>query len=105
MEQITRLTVGQQLRKLVRRSKMIVEVKNVSIANVWEESFKDRETGEDVKFFRALLSKAGEAPSQVAVSREDFDTLAQSVGAVGTAVLEIDAQPGRRVRVYLKGVK
>lgn len=81
---------------------MIVEVKNAVLANVWEESFKDRETGEDVKFYRALLTLAGEPPAQVAVSKDDYEELAQRIGSVGVAVIEIDAQPGRRVRVSLR---
>lgn len=81
---------------------MIVEVKDTVLANVWEESFKDRETNEEVKFYRALLTSAGEPPAQVAVHRDDYEGLAAQIGTVGTAVLEIDAQPGRRVRVSLR---
>ena len=81
---------------------MIVEVKDTVLTNVWEESFKDRETGEDVKFYRALLSRTGEPPSQVAVHRDDFEALVGQIGTLGTATLEIDAQPGRRVRVALR---
>lgn len=84
---------------------MIVEIQNVSLTNVWEESFKDRETGEDVKYFRALVSSAGEPPMQLAVAAQDYDELSASIGSVGTAVVEIDAQPGRRVRVRLRGME
>lgn len=84
---------------------MIVEVKSVSVTNVWEESFTDRETGEPVAYYRALLSKVGEPPTQLAVARDDYEQLVPLVGTEGTAVLEIMAQPGRRVRVYFKGLK
>lgn len=81
---------------------MIVEVKNTVLANVWEESFNDKETGQPVQFYRALLTSAGEPPAQVAVHKDDYEGLAAQIGTVGTAVLEIDAQPGRRVRVSLR---
>lgn len=84
---------------------MIVEIGNVSLTNVWDESFKDRETGEDVKYFRALVSSAGEPPMQLGVAEKDYETLTGSIGVVGTAVVEIDAQPGRRVRVRLRGME
>lgn len=84
---------------------MVVVVENVSLTNVWEESFNDRETGQPVKFYRALLSKAGEPPTQLGVSEEDFETLSSEVGTVGDATLMIDAQPGRRVRVRLLAIE
>ena len=83
---------------------MYVTVEEVTILNVWEESFKDRETGEEVKYYRALLSKPGEAPAQLAVAESDFETLKDYIGVTGNMTLEIDAQPGRRVRVRLRGV-
>ena len=84
---------------------MIVEVNGVTLTNVWEESFNDRETGQPVAFYRALLSSAGEPPMQLGVRKDDFEGLADSIGEVGTASIEIDAQPGRRVRVYLVGIE
>lgn len=84
---------------------MIVEVDGISVANVWAESFKDRNTGEEVEYYRAMLNKVGEPPTQLAVARDDYEEMAQLIGYTGVAVIEIDAQPGRRVRVYLKGVR
>ena len=83
---------------------MIVEVGNVVLTNVWEETFNDRETGQPVNFYRALLSTVGEPPTQLAVAKEDYETLAAQVGEEGTAAIRIDAQPGRRVRVSLVGI-
>lgn len=84
---------------------MFVTVEDVTVTNVWEESFKDRETGEDVKYFRALLSKPGEPPAQLAVTQDDFERLSDCIGVTGSAVVEVDAQPGRRVRVRLRGIE
>lgn len=97
--------VQDRLDGLVRRTRMIVEIENVSLTNVWEESFKDRETGEDVKYFRALISSSGEPPMQLGVAVDDFELLRSLIGSVGTAFVEIDAQPGRRVRVRLRGME
>lgn len=83
---------------------MIVEIDDVCLANVWEESFNDRETGQPVNFYRALVTSTGEPPAQFAVSKDNFETLAGQVGTVGTATVSIDAQPGRRVRVSLVGI-
>lgn len=83
---------------------MVVEVDNVCLTNVWEESFNDRETGQPVNFYRALLSLAGEPPTLLAVAKEDYESLAGQIGEVGTAAIKIDAQPGRRVRVSLLGI-
>ena len=80
---------------------MIVEIEDVCLANVWEESFNDKETGQPVNFYRALVTSTGEPPAQFAVSKDNFETLAGQVGTVGTATISIDAQPGRRVRVSL----
>lgn len=84
---------------------MVVEVENCALLNVWEESFKDRETGEDVQFFRALVSAVGEAPMQLGIAKDDFEHVKTQVGTVGAALVDIDAQPGRRVRVRLVGMK
>lgn len=83
---------------------MVVEIDDVCLANVWEESFNDRETGQPVKYYRALVTSTGEPPVQFAVSKDDFETLSGQVGTVGTATVNIDAQPGRRVRVSLVGI-
>lgn len=84
---------------------MLVEVQNVNLTNAWEEQFTDRQTGEVVKFHRALLSSVGEPPCQLSVSRDDFEGVQACIGAMGTATLDIDARPGSRVRVYLKGIE
>ena len=84
---------------------MLVEVENVTLMNVWQESFKDRETGEEIQFCRGLLSCAGEAPTQLVVSKDDFEDLTDKIGVLGTAVIDIDAQPGRKVRVRLRGME
>lgn len=84
---------------------MFVTVDDVTITNVWEASFKDRETHEDVKYYRALLTKTGEPPAQLAVTADDFETLRDCIGVTGRMAVEIDAQPGRRVRVRLRGVE
>lgn len=84
---------------------MVVKVENCALLNVWEESFKDRETGEDVQFFRALVSAVGEAPMQFGVSKDDYESVKAMVGGVGSALVDIDAQPGRRVRVRLVGME
>ena len=105
MKGYKRLGMQDRLGWLVKGVKMLVEVENVSLTNVWEESFKDRETGEDVKFYRALITSAGEPPTQLAVAAQDYEGLAACIGVVGTATVEIDAQPGRRVRVRLRGME
>lgn len=84
---------------------MLVYVDDVALTNVWEESFKDRETGEDVVFYRALLTVAGQPPVQLGVRGEDYEQLAQHVGELGRVCLEIMAQPGRRLRVLVRGVQ
>lgn len=84
---------------------MLVDVENVNLTNVWEEQFTNRETGEVVKFHRALISSVGEPPSQLAVNRDDYEELQTQIGTVGTATIEIDARPGSRVRVYLRGIE
>lgn len=82
---------------------MILEIANTSITNVWAEKFKGRE-GEDVEFYRALLNVPGEAPVQIGVAKDDFNELSARIGANGTALIELDARPGNRVRVYLKDI-
>lgn len=72
---------------------MLVEIKDVLLSNVWQESFKDRQTGEDVEFCRAMLQATGEPPMQLGVAKEDFEGLKANIGAVGVATVEIDAQP------------
>ncbi len=102
MQVMTREKVSRTLRRLVRRTRMIVEIKNACLVNVWEESFKDKQTGETVKFYRSLLNCAGEPPAQFAVLADDYDGLVGQIGTVGKATVEIDAQPGRRARVILR---
>ena len=80
---------------------MVVEIANVTVSSVWSESFKGRD-GDMVEFYRALLSVPGEAPMQLGVSKEDYPELVQKIGSSGKALVEIDARPGSRVRVYLK---
>ena len=97
-----RLGVKRNLRRLVRSTEMVVVINDVQLTNLWKESFPDRNTGEQVEFFRAMLNKAGEAPMQLGVQKEDEPVLSQAIGVSGNAVVEIDARPGQRVRVYLK---
>ena len=80
---------------------MVVEIKQVTVSSVWSESFKGRE-GDTVEFYRALCTVPGEAPLQLGVSKEDYPELVQAIGKTGTALVDIDARPGNRVRVYLK---
>lgn len=75
-----------------------------TLTSVWAESFTGR-NGDEVEFYRALLSVAGEAPMQLSVSKDDVDQLNACVGVTGQCELEIDARPGNRARVYLKDVK
>lgn len=82
---------------------MQVEIQEVNLTNVWQESFTNRETGEVVEFHRAMLNKAGEPPMQLSVAKDDVPVVSDSVGLNGTALLELNARPGERVRVYLKG--
>ena len=84
---------------------MIVNIENSCLLNVWEESFEDRETHEPVQFYRALVSVIGEAPMQFGVNKDDFEALRQKVGTVGNAAVDLDAQPGRRIRVRLVGME
>lgn len=81
---------------------MLVTINEVNLTNVWEESFTRKDTGEIVKYNRAMLNKAGEPPMQLAVSREDLDEVSSFVGSNGNAVINLDARPNERVRVYLK---
>lgn len=83
---------------------MLVEVNDVTLTNVWEEFFTDRETGEQVKYYRALLTAVGEPPMQIGVDKADFEGLQGAIGAVGVATIDLDAQPNRRVRVRLRGM-
>lgn len=83
---------------------MVVQIENCALLNVWEESFKDRETGQDVSYYRALVSAVGEPPMQLGLSKDDFEGIRSLVGTVGVANVDIDAQPGRRVRVRLVGM-
>lgn len=83
---------------------MRLSIENACLLNVWEDSFKDRETGEDVKYCRALLSVPGEAPMQFAVAPDDFASVSALIGNVGDFAIDLDAQPGRRMRVRLVGM-
>ena len=82
---------------------MIVEIGNVNVMNVWSESFKGKD-GEDVEFYRALLNVPGEPPMQLAVAKDDFTDLCVYIGHEGVALVEIDAKPGNRVRVFFRGL-
>jgi|GEM_PF-2109378 len=81
---------------------MLVTINDVNLTNIWEESFTRKDTGEIVKFNRAMLNKAGEPPMQLAVAREDLENVSAFVGSNGNAVVNVDARPNERVRVYLK---
>lgn len=82
---------------------MLLEIENVTVNSVWSESFTGRD-GDEVEFYRALLSVPGESPLQLGVSKDDFGNLSAKMGANGTALVDLDARPGNRVRVYLKDV-
>lgn len=82
---------------------MIVEIQQVNVVNVWAESFKGR-NGEDVEYFRALLNVPGEPPMQLAVGKDDFTELCACIGREGVALIELDAKPGNRVRVFFRGL-
>lgn len=80
---------------------MLVEISDVRMNSVWRETFTGRD-GDEVEFFRALLTVAGEAPMQLAVQKDDFEMLRGKQDATGTALVEIDARPGNRVRVFIR---
>lgn len=82
---------------------MIVAIEDVNLTNVWQESFTRKDSGEVIEFHRAMLNKAGEPPMQLAVTKDDIETVSAYVGETGRALVNIDARPGERVRVYLKG--
>ena len=82
---------------------MKVEIQNATLSNVWQESFTNRETGENVEFWRALVNVPGEAPAQFGVARDDVEKVTPFVGDSGIAVVNLDARPGSRIRVYLVG--
>ena len=83
---------------------MILELENVVCTNVWEDSFVDKETNEVVRYWRVLLTKAGEPPCQLKVQEQDFEEFKKNIGKVGTALIELDAQPNRRMRVVFAGM-
>lgn len=80
---------------------MLIEINDVTVSSVWRETFTGRD-GDEVEFFRALLTVPGEPPMQLGVSRDDFETMRDRSGAKGTAIIDLDARPGNRVRVYVK---
>ena len=82
---------------------MRVQIENAGLTSAWSESFKGRE-GDQVEFYRALVTVPGEAPMQLSVAKDDYPLLSEQIGTVGTATVEIDARPGNRVRVYLKEI-
>lgn len=82
---------------------MLFEIQDVTVSNVWSETFKGRD-GDTVEFYRALLNVPGEAPLQLAVSKDDFAECSSLIGHQGTAIAYLDARPGNRVRVYFKGL-
>lgn len=82
---------------------MIVAIQDINLTNVWQESFTDRQTGEKVEYNRALLNKTGEPPLQIGLHNDDYETVSEFVGMTGTALIDLDAQPGRRAKVTLKG--
>ena len=82
---------------------MLIEIADMNLQSVWSESFKGRD-GDMVEFYRALCSVPGEAPLQLGVTKDDFEDLRAKMGNTGTALVELDARPGNRVRVYLKDV-
>lgn len=80
---------------------MLMEIENVNLNSVWMESFKGRD-GDNVTFYRALMTVPGEAPLQLGVREDDFANLQEKSGQKGVALVDLDARPGNRVRVYLK---
>ena len=82
---------------------MLVEVEDVTLTSAWRDSFTDRE-GREVEYFRALCTVPGEQPAQLAVMQDDYPELVERQGETGTAHLEIQARPGSRVRVILRGL-
>lgn len=82
---------------------MQVVINEVNLTNVWQETFKRKETGEIVEYYRAMLNKAGEPPMQLAVAKDDLEAVQPFVGCTGKAVINLDAKPNERVRIYLKG--
>ena len=82
---------------------MLFTVDSVALVSVWCESFVGRD-GQDVEFYRALVTKAGDMPLQLSVSKDDFDFLSSfDQGVLGTASIRLDAQPGRKIRACLVG--
>lgn len=75
-----------------------------TVSSVWADSFTGAD-GDEVEYYRALVSVAGEAPMQLSVARDDYEKLAGCIGVTGNCVLDISANPGRRTRVYLKEVE
>lgn len=82
---------------------MLVVLEDVTLNSVWRESFIDRD-GREVEFFRALCTVPGEQPAQLSVMQDDFDSLTNEQGNTGTAHIEIQARPGSRARVILRGL-
>lgn len=84
---------------------MLIEVPEIHLVNVWKEEGTDRQTGEQFGWNSAQLSKPGEAPLQLSVQEKDYEELYESIGVTGTAVIDLDAQPNRRKRVYLRAMR
>lgn len=82
---------------------MIISIGEVTVSNVWKETFTGRD-GDEVEFFRALVNVPGEPPLQLGVTKDDFPELSAMIGRTGEGVIDLDARPGNRVRVHLKEV-
>lgn len=84
---------------------MLIEVPEIQLLNVWKESGTDRQTGEQFSWNSSTLSKPGEAPLQLSVQDQDYEALYECIGMTGTAVIDLDAQPNRRKKIYLRAMR
>lgn len=81
----------------------MITLESVSVLNVYKKTFENSK-GEEIEYYRSLLNVPGEAPMELAVKKGDFEMLSGKIGVVGSAVVELDAQPGNRTKVYFRDI-
>lgn len=87
---------------------MIIELKDTVLINVYRKTFEKKledGTTQEIEYFQALISTVGEPPLQFGVNKEDFEDLKKKIGSVGTALIDLDAEPGKKMRVRLIGIE
>ena len=79
-----------------------VVLEGANLTNVWRETWE--RDGRQYESRKALVNVVGEAPMQFSVLQEDYEEISSCIGATGDMELLIDATPGNRIRIFVKGL-